>query len=41
MQLSKKLSALLECRSNFEHFEQKDDPHILSISENTDCERRG
>ena len=41
MQLSKKLSALLECRSKFEHFEQKDDPHSLSISENTDCERRG
>ena len=26
--------------SNFEHFESKNDPHSLGISENKDCERR-
>ena len=27
--------------SHFQHFEQKDDPHSLCISEITDCKRRG
>ena len=34
-------SAILESRSNFEHFLQKDDPDRLCISKITDCERRG
>ena len=45
MQLSKKQITLLQCfsaflksRSNFEHFEKKNDPHSLFISEITDCE---
>ena len=49
MQLSKKqakkncqfFSAFLKSTSNFEHFEQKDDPQILCISETADCKRHG
>ena len=48
MQLSKKqktfsqlFSAFLKIRLNFEHFEKKEDPHSLCISETTDCKRRG
>ena len=48
MQLSKRqktfsdvLYVFLEFRLNFGHFEEKDDPHSLCISEITDRERRG
>ena len=48
MQLSKKqkivpqcFAAFLKSTSNCEHFEQKDHPHNLCISENGNCERRG
>ena len=48
MQLSKKqktfsrsFSPFCEFRLNFEHFEKKEDPHSLCISEITDCEGRG
>ena len=48
MQLSKKqktfslvFSAFSESRLNIEHFEKKDDPHSLCISEITDAERPG
>ena len=47
MQLSNKqkifsepFSAIPKSRSNFQHFEKKDDSHSLCISEITDCERR-
>ena len=43
MQLSRKPKPFRNClrsRSKFEHFEKKDDPQILCISEITDCERR-
>ena len=33
--------AFSECGFNFEHFEKKDDPHSLFISEATTCENRG
>ena len=33
--------ALLQSRSNFNHFEKKDDRHSYFISEITDCERVG
>ena len=46
MQLSKKQKSFFELFSpfpkstlNIEHFENKDDPHSLRISEITDCER--
>ena len=32
-------SLFLKSRSIFEHFEKKDDPHSLCISEITDCKR--
>ena len=48
IQLSKKqkpfcqfYSPSLKCKSNFEHFEQKDDTHSLCIIEITDCKRHG
>ena len=48
MQLSKKQktfcylsSVFLKSSSNFECFERKYHPHTLSISDITDCERRG
>ena len=48
MQLSQKqktfsefLSAFSTSRLNFEHFQKKDDPHSLFISEATACEKRG
>ena len=48
MQFSKKriifsqfFRPFLKSISIFEHFEKKDDPRSLCISENTDCERRG
>ena len=48
MQLSQKqktfpgsLSAFLTSALNFEHFQKKDDPHTLFISEATACEKRG
>ena len=48
MQLSQKLkncsyffSVFFELRLIFEHFEKKDDPHSLCISEIRDCERPG
>ena len=31
----------LECKSNFKHFERKDDRHSQSISEIRDCEKLG
>ena len=37
---SKKFSAFFESALNFEHFQKKDDPHSLCISEITDHERR-
>ena len=37
---SKKFSAFFESALNFEHFQKKDDPHSLCISEVTDRERR-
>ena len=46
MQLSQKkgfsevLSAFLEFRLNFKHFEKTDDPHSLSVLESTDCDFR-
>ena len=33
--------AVSKCGLNFEHFEKKDDPHRLFISEGTACENRG
>ena len=33
-------SAVFESALNFEHFQKKDDPHSLCISEITDHERR-
>ena len=33
-------SAFFESTLNFEHFQKKDDPHSLCISEITDHERR-
>ena len=46
MQLSKKqkivpqcFAAFLKSTSNCEHFEQKDHPHNLCISENENCEK--
>ena len=48
MQLSKKpkwfcsiFIAFLESTLNFEHFERKNEPHSLSISETIDSKRRG
>ena len=48
MQLSKKpktfcrnLIVFLECTLNFEHFENKNERHSLSISEIIDSERQG
>ena len=32
---------LLECTSNFEHFEKKDDRHNYFISEITECKKLG
>ena len=32
--------AFLKCTLNFEHFEKKNEPHSLSISEVIDSERR-
>ena len=37
---SQRFSALFESALNFEHFQKKDDPHSLCISEITDHERR-
>ena len=37
---SKNFSAFFESPLNFEHFQKKDDPHSLCISEITDHERR-
>ena len=37
---SKFFSPFLKFISNFEQFERKDDPHMLFISEITDCGRR-
>ena len=34
-------SAFLKSTLNFEHFQQKDDPHNLCISEITDSGKRG
>ena len=34
-------SAFSQCKSNFEHFQKKDDPHSLFISDSTACEKRG
>ena len=46
MQASKKrnpfypfFAAFLKSRSNLKYFEQKDDPHIFCIFENTDSEK--
>ena len=33
--------SFLESRSNFKHFQKKDDRHSYFISEITDCERLG
>ena len=48
MQLSQKqetfsqfFSAFSTSTLNFEHFQKKDDPHSLFISEATACEKRG
>ena len=48
MQLSKKqktsfsfFASFRKSTSNIKHFEEKDDPHSLGISEITDCERLG
>ena len=48
MQLSQKLKTFSEffpafskSRLNFEHFQKKDDAHILFICEATACEKRG
>ena len=48
MELSKKqknfpefVASVLTYTANFEHFEKKDDPHSLCISEITDCKRFG
>ena len=48
MRLSQKLkffseffSACSKYKVNFEHFQKKDDPHSLFISEATACEKRG
>ena len=48
MQLSKKhkdfpefSAPFLKSQSNFKHFQKKDDPHSLCVSEITDLERRG
>ena len=48
MQLSKKqntfsqfFSAFPKCMLNFKHFQKKEDPHSLFISEVTVCEKRG
>ena len=47
MQISKKrqnfsdfFTPFLKSTSSFKHFEKKDDPHSLCISEITDCQRR-
>ena len=37
---SEYFSAFFESALNFEHFQKKDDPHSLCISEITDHERR-
>ena len=37
---SKFISPFFESALNFEHFQKKDDPHSLCISEITDHERR-
>ena len=34
-------SQRLKSSLNFEHFQEKDEPHCLCISEITDCEKRG
>ena len=34
-------SAFSKSNLNFEHFQKKDDPHSLFISESTACEKRG
>ena len=39
--LSQSFALFLKSKSNFKHFEKKDDPHILCISEITDCKRQG
>ena len=38
---SKFIAAFLKSASHFQHFQKKDDPHILCISKIIDCERRG
>ena len=34
-------SAFSKSKLNFEHFQKKDDPHSLFISDSTACEKRG
>ena len=34
-------SSFSKSKLNFEHFQKKDDPHSLFISESTACEKRG
>ena len=34
-------SAFSQSKSNFEHFQKRDDPHSLFISDSTTCEKRG
>ena len=34
-------SAFSKSKLNFEHFQEKDDPHSVFISEATNCEKRG
>ena len=34
-------SAFSKSKLNFEHFQKKDDPHSLFISDSTTCEKRG
>ena len=48
MELSRKqkpvcifFSSVLKWKFNFEHFQKKDDPHSLCISEITDSKKRG
>ena len=39
--LSQFVAVFLKSTSNFDHFETNEDTHNLSLSEITDCERRG
>ena len=39
--LSHFFSPFLKSNSNFEHFQKKDDPHSLCVSEITDSQKHG